>query len=168
MAGRFKRRNQRMPTYPRYKEARNDSPSTAGERTQYVSAWEDQGQYLATPIVYQEGRNFTGGVNQPFVPMPGEPTTAIPGAPAIQGLIRGPINNWTDAAGHGAILAIDPGTGETKWKFNMTDVTDSGIVTTASDLLITGGREGYLQILDVGTGRCCGNRILGPRSGRIR
>jgi glucose dehydrogenase len=31
----------------------------------------------------------------------------------------------------------------------MTDVTDSGIVTTASDLLITGGREGYLQIIDL-------------------
>jgi glucose dehydrogenase len=88
-------------------------------------------------------------VNQPFVPMPGEPTKAIPGAPAIQGLVRGPINNWTDAAGNGAILAIDPATGDTKWTFKMVDVTDSGIVTTASDLLITGGREGYLQILDL-------------------
>ena len=35
----------------------------------------------------------------------------------------------------------------------MTDVSDSGILTTASDLLFTGGREGYFQALDARTGR---------------
>ncbi len=95
--------------------------------------------------------------------MPGEPTKAIPGAPAIQGLIRGPINNWTDAAGHGAILAIDPATGDIKWRFKMTDVTDSGIVTTASDLLVAGGREGYLQILDVRNGQLVWKAQLGAQ-----
>ena len=39
-----------------------------------------------------------------------------------------------------------------KWKFPMTDVTDSGILTTASDVLFTGGREGYFQALDARTG----------------
>ena len=38
--------------------------------------------------------------------------------------------------------AIDPITGNAKWKFEMFDVTDTGIFTTASDLLVTGGREG--------------------------
>ena len=95
--------------------------------------------------------------------MAGEPTKAIPGAPAIQGLIRGPINNWTDAAGHGAILALDPSSGDAKWKFKMTDVTDSGIVTTASDLLITGGREGYLHILDARTGTLLWKANLGAQ-----
>ena len=33
----------------------------------------------------------------------------------------------------------------------MTDVTDSGILTTGSDLLVTGGREGYFQALDART-----------------
>ena len=34
----------------------------------------------------------------------------------------------------------------------MTDVTSSGILTTASDLLFTGAREGYFQALDARTG----------------
>ena len=46
-------------------------------------------------------------------------------------LRRGPINNWTDAAGNGSVQAIDPATGEAKWKFRMFDVIDTGILTTA-------------------------------------
>jgi alcohol dehydrogenase (cytochrome c) len=155
-----------MPTYPAIQGGTNWYSPSYSPRTQlmYISAWEEQGQLFgSSPLEYQEGRNFTGGVNQPFVPMAGEPTKAIPGAPAIQGLIRGPINNWTDAAGHGAILAIDPVTGDAKWKFNMTDVTDSGIVATASDLLITGGREGYLHILDARNGGLLWKSNLGAQ-----
>jgi alcohol dehydrogenase (cytochrome c) len=155
-----------MPTYPAIQGGTNWYSPSFSTRTQlmYVSAWEAQGQLFgASPLEYQEGRNFTGGVNQTFVPMAGEPTTAIPGAPAIQGLIRGPINNWTDAAGHGVIQAIDPSSGDAKWKFNMTDVTDSGIVTTASDLLIAGGREGYLHILDARNGSLLWRSNLGAQ-----
>jgi len=155
-----------MPTYPAIQGGTNWYSPSYSRRTQlmYISAWENQAQLFgSTPIVYQEGRNFTGGVNQPFVPMAGEPTKAIPGAPAIQGLIRGPINNWTDEAGNGAILAIDPGTGDIKWRYKMTDVTDSGIVTTASDLLVAGGREGYLQILDVRNGQLVWKAQLGAQ-----
>jgi len=144
-----------LPTYPAIQGGTNWYSPSYSRRTQlmYFSAWENQAQLFgSTPTVYQEGRNFTGGVNQPFVPMPGEPTKAIPGAPAIQGLQRGLINNWTDAAGNGSIMAMDPTTGEAKWKFRMIDVTDSGIVTTASDLLVVGGREGYLQVLDARNG----------------
>ena len=38
--------------------------------------------------------------------------------------------------GYGAIQAFDPKTGERKWEFKMVDVTDSGVLTTASDLLL--------------------------------
>jgi alcohol dehydrogenase (cytochrome c) len=155
-----------MPTYPAVQGGTNWYSPSYSRRTQlmYVSAWEEHGQLFgATPIVYEEGRNFTGGVNQPFVPMPGEPTTTIPGAPGIPGLLRGPINNWTDAAGHGSVLAIDPTTGETKWTFSMTDVTDTGIVTTAADLLITGGREGYMQLLDARNGALLWKANLGAQ-----
>ena len=38
--------------------------------------------------------------------------------------------------------AFDPKTGEKKWEFKMTDVTDSGVLSTASDLVFSGGREG--------------------------
>ena len=78
--------------------------------------------------------------------------TPVPGAPGVGIGRRSPINNWTDAVGHGAVIAIDPRTGEQKWKFDQFDVTDSGILTTASDLLFTGGREGYFYALDARTG----------------
>ena len=87
----------------------------------------------------------------------------IPGAPGVPNLRRGPINNWTDAAGHGAVIAMDPATGEPRWKYRMTDVTDTGVVTTASDLLITGGREGYLQILNARTGALLWKTNLGAQ-----
>jgi glucose dehydrogenase len=43
----------------------------------------------------------------------------------------------------------------------MTDVTDSGVLTTASDLLFTGGREGYFQAVDARTGALLWKSNLG-------
>ena len=125
----------------------------------YVSAWEGYATIFGgTPVEYQEGRNFGGGVNRPYVP--------VPGAPAVPGVgRRGPINNWTDAAASGAVLALDATTGEQKWKFPMTDVTDSGILTTGSDVLFTGGREGYFQALDARTGTLLWKTNLGAQIG---
>jgi alcohol dehydrogenase (cytochrome c) len=34
-------------------------------------------------------------------------------------------------------------TGEKKWEFKMNDVTYAGVLSTASDLVFSGGREGY-------------------------
>jgi glucose dehydrogenase len=48
---------------------------------------------------------------------------------------------------------MDPTTGERKWEYKMNDVTASGILTTASDLLFTGGREGFFQALDARDGK---------------
>ena len=50
------------------------------------------------------------------------------------------------------MLAFDPKTGEKKWEFAMTDITDAGILTTASDVLVSGGREGFVYALDARTG----------------
>ncbi len=47
---------------------------------------------------------------------------------------------------------MDPATGQIKWQFKMTDLTASGVLTTASDLLFAGGREGYFYALDARTG----------------
>ena len=74
---------------------------------------------------------------------------------------RGPINNWTDEVGNGAVIAIDPQTGKPKWKVPQFDVTDAGILTTASDLLFTGGREGYFNALDARTGELLWKASLG-------
>ena len=126
-----------MPTYPG-DPGRHELVLAVLQPANEVDVRVDAGKIKAqlfggTPIVYEAGRDFAGGVNQPFVPTPGEPTQSDSRrARASRTCVRGPINNWTDAAGHGAIvLAIDPITGEAKWKFQMTDVTDTGIVTTA-------------------------------------
>ena len=76
----------------------------------------------------------------------------VPWAPTIGIGRRGPINNWTDEVGNGAVIAMDPQTGTPRWKMTQYDVTDGGMLTTASDLLFTGGREGYFHALDARTG----------------
>jgi alcohol dehydrogenase (cytochrome c) len=43
----------------------------------------------------------------------------------------------------------------------MTDVTDSGVLTTATDVLFTGGREGYFQALDARSGALLWKANLG-------
>ena len=45
----------------------------------------------------------------------------------------------------------------------MTDVTDAGILTTASDLLFSGGREGYFFALDARNGTMLWKAALGAR-----
>jgi alcohol dehydrogenase (cytochrome c) len=142
-----------QPTYPGNQGGTNWYSPSFSQRTGlfYVSAWEDYASiYTAGPQEHKEGANFVGGGPRNF--------SAVPGAP---GLGRAPINTWTEAAGHGAVIAIDPTNGREKWKFKMTDVTDSGILTTGSDLLFTGGREGYFQALDARTGTLLWKTNLG-------
>jgi glucose dehydrogenase len=50
------------------------------------------------------------------------------------------------------VIALDPRTGERKWMFKMDDVTDAGVLATASDLVFSGGREGFFFALDARTG----------------
>jgi alcohol dehydrogenase (cytochrome c) len=109
--------------------------------------------FTKIPEAYQEGRRFIGGMPRPYVP--------VAGAPAVPILRRGPVNNWTDAAANGAVLALDSATGDPKWEFKTTDVSDSGILTTASNLLFTGGREGYFHALDARTGALLWKTNLG-------
>ena len=127
------------------------SPSTG---LFYLPAWENYATIFGgVPVQYERGQSFGGGTNRPVV--------AVPGAPAVPTLRRGPINTWTEAAASGAVIALDPRTGEQRWTFKMTDVTDSGILTTASDILFTGGREGYFQALDARSGELLWKTNLG-------
>ena len=59
------------------------------------------------------------------------------------------------------MVALDALTGVPQWRFDMTDVTSSGILTTASDLLFTGTRSGYFQALDARTGDLLWRTSLG-------
>jgi alcohol dehydrogenase (cytochrome c) len=145
-----------QPTWPGNQGGTNWYSPSFSPRTNlfYVSAWEDYATIFGgTPVQYQEGRSFGGGANRPYSP--------VPGAPAVPGMLRGPINNWTEAAASGAVLALDAATGDQKWKFPMTDVTTSGILTTGGDVLFTGGREGYFQALDARTGTLVWKTNLG-------
>ncbi len=120
----------------------------------YLSAWENYGSInmpSPEPAVYREGGFFLGG----------RPMPPIPGAANPAALTRGHINEWTEATGTGAVIALDPRTGQEQWKFEMTDVTSSGIMTTASNLLFTGGREGYFHALDARSGELLWKVSLG-------
>jgi alcohol dehydrogenase (cytochrome c) len=112
----------------------------------YIPAWADYStNFVKLPAEYQSGRRYTGG-------MPRSP---------IPSVRRGPINTWGEEPGHGAVIALDPRTGEKKWEFKMSDVTDSGVLTTASDLVFTGGREGYFYALAARDGKLLWKASLG-------
>ncbi len=135
------------PTWPGNQGGTNWYPPSYSPITGlfYFSAWENYASiYRKETSVYEPGRNFPGGGFTVLAPTPGAPTIGIGR--------RGPINNWTDEVGNGATIAIDPKTGKQVWKFRQFDVTDAGILTTASNLLFTGGREGYVYALDAKTG----------------
>ena len=115
----------------------------------YVAAWKDASALASeVPVEFVEGKGYTGG----------SPITKMPN-------IRRPvINTWTEAAGHGEILALDPRTGQERWALKMHDVTDAGILTTAGDVLFAGSREGYFMALDARNGSVLWRAIV---SGQI-
>jgi len=103
----------------------------------YIDIWENYGSvYNKLPAEYVEGRRYTAGA----------PRSPVPSLRAAQVITR------TEDEGYGTIRAFDPKTGTRKWEFKMADVSMSGILTTASDVLFAGGREGYFWALDARTG----------------
>ena len=144
------------PTYPGIQGGTNWYSPSYSPRTElfYIPAWENYATVFGgEPQEYAEGQSFIGGIPGAFRP--------VPDAPTVPGLTRGPINTWTNAVGHGAVLAIDALTGEQRWKFEMTDVISSGVLTTASDLLFAGARSGYFQALSARTGKLLWRASLG-------
>jgi alcohol dehydrogenase (cytochrome c) len=61
-------------------------------------------------------------------------------------------NTKTEAEGFGVVRAFDPRTLDQKWEFKMNDITWAGVLSTAGDLVFSGGREGYFFALDARTG----------------
>ena len=114
----------------------------------YIPSWLNYSSlYVKEPDVYVEGETFTGG---------GPRRTG----PATR---SGPINYGTEEEGYGAVRAIDPETGEVVWQFDMGDFTDAGVLTTASDVLFSGGREGYFFALDARYGSLLWRTSVGGR-----
>ena len=129
-----------VQVYPGVQGATNWYSPSFSPRTGlfYVSTWVDTySTFMKRPVEYKEGQRYTG---------------ALPAMP-IRLLTPGPaINRRRPEEGSGAIQAIDPKTGAKKWEYAMSDVVDAGVLTTASDVLFSGGREGYVFALDARTG----------------
>jgi alcohol dehydrogenase (cytochrome c) len=105
----------------------------------YIPSWVNYSSvYIKAKAEFEEGRRFVGT----------SPRSLIGGANG--GAAK--INTRREDEGYGAVRAIDPMTGDRKWEFKMADVTDAGILTTGSDLLFSGGREGYFYALDARNG----------------
>jgi alcohol dehydrogenase (cytochrome c) len=118
----------------------------------YIPAWEGvHGNYRKTDADFEEGKRYMGGA-----------------APANRPPVVAPQFSKPDAEGYGLIQAIDPVTGAKKWDYKMKDVTASGVLTTAGDLLFAGGRDGYFQALNARDGKVLwrvnagGSTAMGP------
>jgi alcohol dehydrogenase (cytochrome c) len=145
-----------QPTWPGNQGGTNWFPPAYSPRTGlfYFSAWENYATiYRREKAEYQPGRNFSGGGGAGLAPVPGAPTVGIGR--------RGPIDYWTNEVGSGATVAMDPHTGKRVWSFPQYDVTDAGMMTTATDLLFTGGREGYFYAFDAKAGKLLWKTNLG-------
>ena len=149
------------PTYPGIQGGTNWYSPSYSPQTElfYIPAWENNATVFGgEPAEYIPGQSFTGrGRTGPRAFEP------VRDAPTAERLTRGPINDWTEVVGTGAILALDALTGEQQWKFEMTDVISSGILTTASDLLFAGARSGYFQAINASTGALLWKASLGSQ-----
>ena len=146
------------PTFPAVQGATNWYSPSYSPRTElfYIPAWEDRASiFNPEPQEYEPAGTFLGGFTTTV--------EAAPGAPTVPVRLRGPINDWTEDAGRGAVLALDALTGEERWRFELTDVIRSGMLTTASDLLFAGARSGYFQALDARTGELLWRLNLGAQ-----
>ena len=129
--------------YPNNQGATNWYSPSFSPRTGlfYIPTWADTySVYRKTPganaVPFTEGQFFAGTF----------PTMTLPP------MVGAATNTRLPQEGYGTIQAVDPKTGERKWEFRMNDVTDSGVLSTATDLVFAGGREGYFFALDAKTG----------------
>jgi len=105
----------------------------------YVPTWENSSTTYVkgdTPPEFRDGQGFTG-----IFPRPGLSTDDV----------------------HSSIQAIDPKTGMKRWTYRLSaPMTEAGILTTASDMLFSGGRDGSFYALDARTGKLLWQTNLGP------
>ncbi len=113
----------------------------------YLSAWDEYfSYYFKRDDEYSPGNRYTGG--------------GVRGPVSSIRRVRFP-NSTSAEAGYGAVRALDPETGEVRWEFKMEDVSDSGIVTTAGNVVLAGNREGHFFALDATNGKLLWTRYLG-------
>ena len=134
-----------IEVFPGTQGGTNYYPPSYSPRTGlfYLAAWDNyssrSGKYDPGP--WKERARYTGSTPPPGTSAPGGGRGSRP-----------PATFKKEDEGYGTIRALDPRTGEKKWDFKMVDFTESGVLTTASDLLFAGGREGLFFALDARTG----------------
>jgi alcohol dehydrogenase (cytochrome c) len=130
----------------------------------YVSTWDNYGGPSGKgPIQeWREGGKYSGNsAPRPAGGGRGAAGMGVGRGGAGRGGRGASIAFRTEEEGYGAVRAIDPRTGEKKWDFKMVDYTESGILTTASDLLFSGGKEGNFLALDARNGELLWKVSLG-------
>ena len=104
----------------------------------YIPTWENTSTtYIKgdTPPEFREGQGFAG-----LFPRAGSTTEDV----------------------YSSIQAIDPRTGQKTWTHRLsTPATEAGVLTTASDVLFSGGRDGAFYALDARDGRLLWQTSLG-------
>jgi alcohol dehydrogenase (cytochrome c) len=112
----------------------------------YLTAWDDYpAVYYSWNQEYEQGKWFAGGSVRAELPS----------------IVRQEVRTRGPESGYGAIRAMNPATGERVWEYRMSDVSDSGLLTTASDLLFSGNREGHFFALNARDGKLLWTRYLG-------
>jgi alcohol dehydrogenase (cytochrome c) len=104
----------------------------------YIPAWENSsGTYRKGELlVYREGQGFMG---------------------------QGPGRGTTSEDVFSSIIALDPRTGDRRWSFRLSaPSTESGVLTTQSNVLFAGGRDGQFVALDARDGKPLWETNLGP------
>ena len=102
----------------------------------YVNAYDGEQKYFKRDEDYVEGELFIGGGGEGVLPQD-----------AYQSAIR----------------AIDPRTGDIRWEFPLQPRASAGVLTTAGDLVFSGGVDGYFFALDAVSGRELWHIQLGAR-----
>jgi hypothetical protein len=152
-----KGRPKRVPGIAPSKEGTLIMPTVNGGTNWYPPSYSPR-----TELFYIPGWENTGSI---AIEGGGQPRTVgniPPGAPNLLA-----PNTRPESEGYGFVRAFDMKTGERKWEFKMNDVTYAGVLSTASDLVFSGGREGYFYALNARSGellwRTCAGRTSEQR-----
>ncbi len=115
----------------------------------YLSVWDDYSSlFYSWDQEFEQGKWYTaGGVKAD-----------------ISSTRRARLNRRDPKSGYGAIRALRWDTGEKVWDYKMGDVSEGGLLTTASDLLFTGNREGNVFALDARDGKLLWRKYLGGQT----
>ena len=98
-----------------------------------MTVWEAAGRYRKADAVYRKGSIFHGGT----------------------------VQRIRSADSYGAVRALDAKTGKKVWDFKLGTLSQSGLLSTAGDVVFTGTAVGFLIALDARSGEALWMMNLG-------